>query len=222
MQLNRTSSDALDLIFSLGAPVKVALANGSAQRWGIEQNAPSSQAQRHPDEAHMARLVLFSFLLTFLASRVMVYFIMARTIPDLYLHLGGNHIHHLNYGIFLLVAVGAFLLFRDPTGRALRITAVAYGIGLALTFDEFGMWVRLDGSTYWQRASLDAVGVLAALLGLLAYAPDVKRFRPHHWWSAAMLLLLVPLFFAMMLHSAKYAHQRLGPFFEQLESGQPR
>jgi hypothetical protein len=200
----------------------VALAIGSEQKWTIEQNAPISHAQGHPDEAHMARLVLFSFLLTFIASRVTVYLIMARTIPDFYFHLGGSHIHHLNYGIFLLVAVGAFLLFRDPTGRALRIAAVAYGIGLALTFDEFGMWVRLDGSTYWQRASLDAVGVLAALLGLLSYAPDVKRFRRHHWWSAALLFLLVPLFFVMMFHSAKYAHKRLSPFFEQLEAGQPR
>ena len=108
----------------------------------------------------------------------MVDLIMARRIPDLYLHLGGNHIHHLNYGIFLLVAVGGFLLFRDPTGRALKISAVAYGIGLALTFDEFGMWVRLDGSTYWQRASVDAVGVLAALLGLLAYARSGKVPSP--------------------------------------------
>jgi hypothetical protein len=170
----------------------------------------------------MARLVLFSFLLTFILSRVTVYLIMSRTIPDLYLHLGGNHIHHLNYGIFLLVAVGGFLLFRDPTGRALRIAAVAYGIGLALTFDEFGMWVRLDGSTYWQRASMDAVGVLAALLGLFSYAPNLKRFRPHHWWSAALLLILVPTFFATMIHSAHYAHQRLSPMFEQLEAGQPK
>jgi len=41
----------------------------------------------------MARLVLFSFLVTFMASRVMVYLIMAGKVPDLYLHLGGNHIH---------------------------------------------------------------------------------------------------------------------------------
>jgi hypothetical protein len=170
----------------------------------------------------MARLVLFSFLLTFMLSRVTVYLIMARKIPDLYLHLGGNHIHHLNYGIFLLVAVGAYLLFQDPTGRSLRITAVAYGIGLALTFDEFGMWVRLDGSTYWQRASLDAISVLAALLGLFAYAPNVKRFRPRHWWSAVLLLLLVPLFFALMINSSQYAQKQLAPYFEQLESGQPK
>jgi hypothetical protein len=196
----------------------VALAGGLAQKWGIEQNAPIS----HPDEAHMARMVLFSFLLMFIAARVTVYMIMARMIPDLYLHLGGNHIHHLNYGIFLLVAVGGFLLFRDPTGRALKISAVAYGIGLALTFDEFGMWVRLDGSTYWQRASVDAVGVLAALLGLLAYAPNLKRFRPRHWWSAALLLLLVPLFFVMMIQASKHAQKRLAPIFDQIEAGQPK
>jgi hypothetical protein len=200
----------------------VALAIGLAQTWGIEQNAPISHLADHPDQAHMARRVLFSFLLTFIASRVTVYLIMSRTIPDLYLHLGGNHIHHLNYGIFLLVAVGALLLFRDPTGRELKISAVAYGIGLALTFDEFGMWVRLDGSTYWQRASLDAVGVLAAVLGLLAFAPNVKRFRPHHWWSTVLLMVLVPLFFAMMIHSSKYAQKRFGPLFEHLEAGQPK
>jgi hypothetical protein len=185
-------------------------------------NSIASSPISRPDETHMARMVLFSFLLTFIASRVTVYLIMSRMMPDLYLHLGGNHIHHLNYGIFLLVAVGGFLLFRDPTGRALKVCAVVYGIGLALTFDEFGMWVRLDGSTYWQRASVDAVGVLAALLGLLAYAPDVKRFRPRHWWSAALLVVLVPLFFVMMIHSAKYAQKRLGPIFDQIEARQPK
>jgi hypothetical protein len=104
----------------------------------------------------------------------------------------------------------------------LKISAVAYGIGLALTFDEFGMWVRLDGSTYWQRASVDAVGVLAAVLGLFAFAPEVKRFRPHHWWSAPLLALLLPLFFAMMYHSSGYAQKRLAPIFHQLEVGQPK
>jgi hypothetical protein len=195
---------------------------GLSQKCGIEQNASTTHSEGHPDEAHMARMVLFSFLLTFIASRITVYLIMTQTIPDLYLHLGGNHIHHLNYGIFLLVAVGGFLLFRDPTGRALKISAVAYGIGLALTFDEFGMWVRLDGSTYWQRASVDAIGVLSALIGLLAYAPDMKRFRPRHWWSAALLLVLVPLFFVMMMNASKYAQQRLGPYFDQIEEGQPK
>ena len=200
----------------------VAPASHLGQPDAIEKSPLIPALPGHPDQAHMARRVLFSFLLTFIVSRLTVYLIMSHSIPDLYLHLGGNHIHHLNYGIFLLVAVGGFLLFRDPTGCSLKIAAVAYGIGLGLTFDEFGMWVRLDGSTYWQRASMDAVAVLAAVLGLFAFAPNVRRFRPHHWWSAALLLVLVPLFFVMTFRSSKYAQKHFGPWFEQLEAGQPK
>ncbi len=118
-------------------------------------------------KTHVARVVLFTFLLTFITSRVLVFLIMSRRIPDLYLYLGGTHVHHLNYGIFLLSGLGAYLLFKKPEGRQLQIAAVVYGCGMALTYDEFGMWVRLGGS-YWQRASMDAIGVIAALFGLIA------------------------------------------------------
>jgi cytochrome bd-type quinol oxidase subunit 2 len=91
-------------------------------------------------DAHLARVVLIAFLLTFIAARVVVFLIMSRRIPDLYLRLGGTHVHHLNHGIFLLAAVGAYLLFFRPEGRRQSIAALVYGIGLALTFDEFGMW----------------------------------------------------------------------------------
>ena len=64
-----------------------------------------------------ARLVLITFVLTFAAARILVYLIMARTLPDLFLFVGGTHVHHLNYGIFLLAGVGAVLLFARPTGR---------------------------------------------------------------------------------------------------------
>ena len=50
----------------------------------------------------LARTILVSFVLTFIAARVTVFLIVSRRIPDIYLHLGGTHIHHLNYGIFLL------------------------------------------------------------------------------------------------------------------------
>lgn len=165
-------------------------------------------------------MILFAFLLTFIVARVVVFLIMARMIPDFYLHLGGNHIHHLNYGIFLLAGVGGYLLFRRPDARGLKIASVVYGIGMALTFDEFGMWVRLGGS-YWQRASVDAVGVLAALFGLIAYAPALKKFRPRHWWSAVSLAILVPLFFVMLTRSFHYAGERIGPRLHQLEMNQP-
>jgi len=65
----------------------------------------------------MARVVLATFLFTFIASRIMVLLIMSHSIPDLYMHLGGTHVHHLNYGIILLSVCGAFLIFRQPAGR---------------------------------------------------------------------------------------------------------
>jgi hypothetical protein len=64
---------------------------------------------------------------------------------------------------------------------------VLYGIGLALTFDEFGMWLHLGGP-YWQRASFDAVVVIAGLLALLGFAPSVRRVRPRQWAMAVVLL----------------------------------
>ncbi len=173
-----------------------------------------------PDKTQLARIVFFVFLLTFMLARILVFLIMSRRIPDLYLHMGGSHIHHLNYGIFLLAGVGGFLLFGKPEGRRLQAAAVFYGVGMALTFDEFGMWVRLGGS-YWQRASVDAVGVVAALFGLIAYAPALRNFRPRHWSSAAILGAVVVVFSLLLAESFKYAHRVIGPKLYQIESTSP-
>src|SRR6184192_3170250 len=117
---------------------------------------------------HLARLTFVAFLFTFIASRTLVILIMARRVPDLFLYLGGTHVHHLNYGIFLLSAVAGVLLFA-PLNQAQRsFCALIYGVSMALTFDEFGMWLHLGGS-YWQRASFDAVVVILSTLGLLAF-----------------------------------------------------
>jgi len=55
---------------------------------------------------------------------------------------------------------------------------VTYGIGLGLTFDEFGLWLHLGGD-YWQRASYDAVIVLATVLALASFAPPVQQWLPR-------------------------------------------
>ena len=134
-----------------------------------------------------ARLLLVAFVLTFIAARVVVYLIMSRRMPDLYLHLGGTHVHHLNYGIFLLVFVGGWLLLLPPPRYRLTVPAILYGVGLALTFDEFGMWLHLGGS-YWQRASWDAIVVLVSLFGLLASAPRRGELDRRH---VAVFVLIV-------------------------------
>lgn len=121
-----------------------------------------------------ARLVLLSFLLTFVAARVVSVLMRGQRMAGFYLHVHGTHVHHLNYGIFLLAGVGAYLLFHP--GPAVPGAAVTYGIGLGLTFDEFGMWLHLGGD-YWQRASYDAIIVLGAALALASYAPPLQHWR---------------------------------------------
>jgi hypothetical protein len=147
--------------------------------------------------------------------------IMTRMIPDLYLHIKETHVHHLNYGIFLLSAVGGYLLFRRPTGRQLNILTVLYGIGMGLTFDEFGMWIHLGGS-YWQRASWDAVTVLAAVFGLIAFAPSLKRFRPYHWYTAIALTLALIVFAFLFIKSFRYAGKKIQPKLLDIESTAPK
>ena len=172
------------------------------------------------DKTGLARTVLFVFLLTFMLARISVFLIMSRRIPDLYLFVGGTHIRHLNYGIFLLAGLGAYFLFGNPEGRSLQMAAVVYGIGMALTFDEFGMWVRLGGS-YWQRASVDAVGVVATFFALIAYAPALKKFRPRHWGSAIILAAITVVFAVLLAESFRYAHRIIGPRLYEIEAGSP-
>src|SRR5476651_2115378 len=151
------------------------------------------------ETAHkLARRTLFGFVVTFVLSRVCVFLIMSDLMPNFYFFMGGTHVHHLNYGIFLLAAVCGYSVFRRPVGRAAEITALVYGVAMGLTFDEFGMWLHLGGS-YWQRASVDAVIVVMALFGLVAFGRTVKKFESRHFWTA-IVLLLVLLGFAVVLY----------------------
>ncbi len=170
--------------------------------------------------SHLARLGLAAFVLTFVATRVLVLLIMTHRIPDLFVHVGQTHVHHLNYGIFLLSGVGAFLLFMRPTGKAEDIAAIVYAIGLGLTFDEFGMWLHLGGP-YWQRASFDAVIVIAALLTLFAVAPSIQNFRSAHWVTLVAVVILLGVFAALSAHAFKVAGEKFGDKLENIEAGSP-
>jgi len=169
---------------------------------------------------HLSRVVFLAFVLTFITARIVTFLIMARRVPDLYLHFGGTHVHHLNYGIFLLAGVGAYLLFAPGTGPALARAAGIYGVGLALTFDEFGMWLHLGGA-YWQRASFDAIIVLTALLGLAAFAPPLRSWRPRQIGTGILVALAAIVFYAMLAESFHFA-ARIQPRLEELERRSPQ
>src|SRR2546427_1552026 len=187
--------------------------SGGAEMY-TERATPGPAAPPPAPAYVLARKVWAAFAFTFVLSRILVFLIMSGRMPDIHSHFRGTHLHHLNYGIVLLAAVGAVLLFRRPTGRWLSATAILYGVGLALTFDEFGMWLHLQDD-YWQRASFDAVVVVGSLLGLVATAPALRLFRPRHWAATAALIGALSLFGILLVDSFHYAGRKLEPYLEQ-------
>jgi hypothetical protein len=170
------------------------------------------------ETAHkLARYTLFSFIVTFILSRTFVFLIMADEMPNLYFFMHGTHVHHLNYGIFLLAAVCGYSVFRRPTGRKAEITALLYGVAMGLTFDEFGMWLHLGGS-YWQRASVDAVIVVTALFGLVAFARTLRKFEQRHFWSFLFLMIVVLGFGLVIYLAGSRLGGLMGPTLQNLES----
>jgi hypothetical protein len=169
---------------------------------------------------HLARLTFVAFLFTFIASRVLVILIMSRRMPDLFLHLGGTHVHHLNYGIFSLAAIAGVLLFAQLNDTQRSVCALIYGFSMALTFDEFGMWLHLGGS-YWQRASFDAVIVLLGVFGVLAFLPRWNRLRAHHFIIGGCLLITIASFYFLLFKSLKHANEKLIPKLKQMEQNGP-
>ncbi len=122
------------------------------------------------------RLFLASvgFLVTFGVVRAITHMIRAGIGPFHNVASGTTHIHHLVWGILLLLLVGYVWLIQEGTGEGgmpnwfSRSTAVAFGVGAALTLDEFALWLNLR-DVYWEqqgRLSVDAVLIFAGGLSI--------------------------------------------------------
>lgn len=80
----------------------------------------------------------------------------------------GVHLHHLVWGISLMIAAGTISFAGFATTPVYEICAAFFGIGVGLTIDEFALWVHLD-DVYWARegrASIDAAIIVAVLMVL--------------------------------------------------------
>lgn len=110
-------------------------------------------------------------------------------------NVGGVHVHHQVFGIIIMLIAGSLQFAYAPTGPPADGLAAAFGIGAALTLDEFALWLRLD-DVYWLeegRVSIDAFFIAVALTGLFLAGvtplnvPDLSYgFR----WEASLAVLL--------------------------------
>src|SRR5438128_12638963 len=126
--------------------------------------SPRALYREHVADARQERLFLSSvaFFLTFAIVRAITYAIHAGKGPLHDVVVGSTHLHHLVWGILLLLGVGYLWLAQVGTGigRSLdwpsRLTALLYGVGAALTLDEFALccdWRMCIGRERGARAS---------------------------------------------------------------------
>lgn len=114
-------------------------------------------------------LASLSFLLTFAIVRVITYSIRSGVGPFHNVSAGGMHIHHLVWGILLLIAVGFVWLLEVGVGSTwvATLSALLFGVGLALTLDEFALWLNLK-DVYWEQQGRVSVDVVLTVGGLMA------------------------------------------------------
>ncbi len=124
-------------------------------------------------------MVLIYFFATFIIVRACVYAWTYDIIPEITITIKGIEIHHLNYGIFILAIVGYWALVNNKEKSRIKI-AKFYGIGLALAFDEFGMWLHLENN-YWLRQSYDAIIIITVALLNIVYLNRIwKKIIEKH------------------------------------------
>jgi len=125
-------------------------------------------------ESRRERLFLASvgFFVTIVVVRGLTLAIHVGIGPFHDVSMHGRHIHHLVWGIILLLTVGYGWLLEVGTGAIAsnrwmgRLMSMLYGIAAALTLDEFALWLNLR-DVYWQREgreSFEAIAFFAALL----------------------------------------------------------
>jgi hypothetical protein len=136
-------------------------------------------------------LASVSFLFTFVGVRILVHRIVNHEGRFQWVVIHGTHIHHLVWGILILLLVGYGWLLdlgRSHSPMSIffsRLMSVGFGVGAALTLDEFSIWLDLEPDAYWSdagRLNIDAIIFFGALLAVGAGgAPFFSRL--HILWD---------------------------------------
>lgn len=125
----------------------------------------------HFQDERRERLFLASlgFLVTFAIVRGITALIRADVGPfHNVVAAGGLHIHHLVWGILLLLIVGYVWLSEIGVGSSwvASLTAILFGVGAALTLDEFALWLNLQ-DVYWERQGRESIDAIVLFAGAL-------------------------------------------------------
>jgi hypothetical protein len=130
----------------------------------------------------------------------------------------GVHLHHLVWGICLMVGSGTLGFALVGQSPWFEVCACLFGIGAGLTIDEFALWVYLQ-DVYWAqegRTSIDAAVIAAAamLLVLLGVQPvDFTTGSVEIVISSVLGLVALVLVVTICLAKQRVLHGAIGTFF---------
>jgi len=178
------------------------------------------RATIHDQPRQRMFLASVAFVITFVGVRAIVILIRHDVGPFQWVLVRGHHIHHLVWGILILLLVGYGWLLdlgRSHTPMAIflsRLMSVSYGVGAALTLDEFALWLNLEPDAYWNREgrlSIDAVIVFGSVLAMGAWGLPFFRGLQRMWMRGSKLRgkLAAPIRRARLLRPRKV--RRLPP-----------
>ena len=118
----------------------------------------------------VALRALFAFLITFGILRALTAIIHFDIFPHgpfrNLVTASGLHIHHLFWGILLLMATGFIALATRAEEWHLRV-AIIFGVALGLTLDEFALWLRL-ADVYWSPEGIESIKAATVVTAFLA------------------------------------------------------
>ena len=116
-------------------------------------------------------ILLGAFLLSFILIRISTRLMRSPKVPwwPGSIKTGGLHVHHLVFGIVMMLLFGFLAIALPLHGVGLDVVAAGFGIGAGLTLDEYALWLHLE-DVYWAeegRSSVDAVIVAAVVAALI-------------------------------------------------------
>src|SRR5690242_7944139 len=133
-------------------------------------------------------LAAVGFFLSLAVARSMAYAAGRGIAPFHYIYIRGTHVHHLVWGILILLAVGFCWLIEVGEGTKTsslfvsRLMSLLYGVGAALTLDEFALWLNLEDRVYWTRegrASFEAILLFGAALLIGIWGRNFLKALPR-------------------------------------------
>jgi hypothetical protein len=135
-------------------------------------------------------VLLTSFLATFLFIRTSARLMRSPKVPwwPGSIETGGLHVHHLVFGIVMMLLFGFLAIAVSLTDPWRELVAAGFGVGAGLTLDEYALWLHLK-DVYWAeqgRQSVDAIFCVLVICGVLVGGASFLsgELGSAAWWSS--------------------------------------